>query len=67
MTADPLSRDAALERVKEAGRKAADWGVPPDRNPYVMNPFMTEEAAMWGAGHAIGTAQRKRAQGLSNG
>lgn len=60
MTADPLSRQAALDRCKEAGRKAGAWGGPKDANPYARSPSMHAEAAAWLAGHSIGSAERKR-------
>lgn len=60
MTADPLSRQAALDRCKEAGIGAGKWGTPADRNPYARSPSMREESTAWLAGHAIGAAERKR-------
>lgn len=60
MDRDPLSREAALERVKEAGRKAGAWGGPKDANPFGRSPSMHAEAAAWLAGHSEGAAERKR-------
>lgn len=60
MTADPLSREAALQRVKEAGRAAGVWGSPSNANPYQRAPSMQDEASAWAAGWMEGTAERKR-------
>lgn len=59
MDRDPLSRDAALERVKEAGRKAGLWGSPKDANPYLRAASMVDERSAWEAGRQIGAAARK--------
>lgn len=60
MQPDPMSREAALQRVKEAGRNAGAWGGPKEANPYGRSPSMHAESAAWLAGHAIGAAERKR-------
>lgn len=63
MTADPLSKESALARVKESGRKAGAWGGPKDANPYARSPSMHAESAAWLAGHSEGAAEAKRAKG----
>lgn len=59
MTADPLSREAALDRCKEAGIGAGKWGTPADRNPYKGKASMTDEFSAWESGRQIGAAARK--------
>lgn len=59
MTDDPLSKESALARVKEAGRQAGLWGAPAPMNPYSRSPSMRDEAAAWAAGHCEGAAARK--------
>lgn len=56
---DPLSRESALERCHEAGRKAGKWGSPAEANPYA-NSDMAEERDAWAKGHSIGAAERVR-------
>lgn len=60
MTADPLSRQAALDRCKEAGRQAGLWGSPSNANPYQRAPSMQDEASAWAAGWVEGASERKR-------
>lgn len=59
MNADPLSREAALERVKAAGIGAGKFGAPADANPYRNKGSFHEEAAAWESGRQIGAAARK--------
>lgn len=58
MTDDPLSKESALARVKEAGRKAGMFGSPKEMNPY-RGGSLHAEAAAWLAGHSIGSAERR--------
>lgn len=60
MTADPLSKEAAMQRVRDAGKNAALWGSKPEANPYSRSPSMHQEASQWAAGWVIGAAERKR-------
>lgn len=60
MTADPLSREGALQRTKEAGRKAGLWGSPREANHFARSPSLHEEGAAWEAGRQIGAAEKKR-------
>lgn len=60
MDRDPLSREAALDRVKSAGIGAGKFGAPADKNPYARAPSMTEERDAWEAGRIEGSSQRKR-------
>lgn len=64
MTADPLSREAALQRVHEAGRRSGLFGSPKDSDPYAAKPSMREESTHWAAGHAEGFAEWKRKRGV---
>lgn len=59
MTADPLSREAALARGKEAGYKAGKWGSKPEHNPYYRKAAFREEEAAWESGRIEGAAARK--------
>lgn len=59
MTADPLSKESALARVKEAGRKAGLFGSPKEMNPY-RGGSLHAEAAAWESGRQIGAADKKR-------
>lgn len=60
MTDAPLSRKAALERVKRAGVEAGKFGTPADRNPYKGKASMTGEFSVWESGRQIGAADKKR-------
>lgn len=60
MTADPLSREAALQRVKSAGHAAGVWGAPSNANPYLSSSSMRDESAAWEAGRQVGAAEKKR-------
>lgn len=60
MTADPLSKESALARVKRAGVGAGKFGTPADRNPYKGKASMTEEFSAWESGRQIGAADKKR-------
>lgn len=62
MDRDPLAREAALQRVKEAGRKAGAWGSPSNANPYQRAPSMQDEAGAWASGWIEGASERKRAK-----
>lgn len=57
---DQLSREAALDRCKEAGRQAGLWGSPRDANPYLRAASMVDERSAWEAGRQIGAADKKR-------
>lgn len=59
MTADPLSRDAALARCREAGREAGLFGAPAKSNPYTGKSSMRQEHDAWASGWQIGAAERK--------
>lgn len=57
---DQLSREYALARVHEAGRKSGLWGAPATCNPYGKSaPAFQRESAEWLAGHSIGAAEKK--------
>lgn len=59
MTADPLSREAALQRVHEAGKRSGLFGSPKEFNPYLNKSSFRQEEAAWEAGRIEGVATRK--------
>lgn len=59
MTADPLSRQAALDRCKVAGFGAGKWGSKKEANPYLNKAAFRQEEAAWEAGRIEGAAARK--------
>lgn len=63
MTADPLSRQAALQRTFEAGKRSGAWGTQATVNPFIGKPSMREEHDAWAAGHNEGHADWKRRKG----
>lgn len=63
MADDALSREAALQRVHEAGKRSGLFGSPQDSNPYAKKPSMDTEAMWWLAWHRLGFAEWKRRKG----
>lgn len=59
MTDDPLSREAALGRVRQAGLGSGKWGAPASDNPYANKPEFQDEESAWASGRLDGARERK--------
>lgn len=59
MTADPLSRKAALDRVKDSGRRASLFGAKPESCPF-RGASLNDKRDTWLAGLNEGKAERGR-------
>lgn len=62
MNPDQLSREAALQRVRQAGLGSGKWGAPASANPYANKPDFQDEESAWASGWLDGARERKGAK-----